>query len=441
MALAEEDCNYEVLSLQKLHTVATSLAYWVPECRLVPCESEHECDGYRCRCSFQCVWTQDGEMHYAIRRHQEPVLSDHFPIANRRIQKAMAALQAKLNHEKEEFPFIRQNLTSISFYSSWADRPDSDCLVTIHYDAAIQDPEAWKAEAIHVCSGLFLSQVTGRSRKRITRALDGGSPIIRDTLWLVSRNDSKEWRVSLRAPTRDDDVDCPVVRTVRYEKPEEAFFHPNATAMCHALEWMLRRLTLIIGHNINNHSNKGSCLLELYCGCGAHTVALMQTNLLQKIVAVELDERLVEACRRNVALNATTTTTSTTVNDDDDTDEERCGVTTAVEVVSADAGVWARREVLSAQSKNGRGCGSSSSFDILLVDPPRQGLDANVIRMAKLPHGSFRHFLYISCGRDALVRDLAILSSDFEVVDCTLVDLFPQTDAVESLVHLRRRGI
>jgi tRNA (uracil-5-)-methyltransferase len=349
-------------------------------------------------------------MHYAIRRQQEPVLADYFPIANLRIQKSMAAFQTKINHEKEAFPSLRRNLTSISFTSSWTESGDSDCLVTLHYDVAIHDLAAWKAEAFQVCIDLNLAQITGRSRKRVTRALDNGDSIIRDTLWLIFAEDPMAWKVSLtKCPKRDDDESA--IRTVKYEKPEEAFFHPNARAMCRALEWMMSRLVLI-----RCSLDRKAKLLEMYCGCGAHTIALLQTNLLEKIVAIELDERLVEACRRNFALNTIATDSAAACNE----------IATTLEIVSADAGVWARDSVAIV-----------SSFDILLVDPPRQGLDEQVCRMAK--HGNFQHVLYISCGRDALVRDLERLSDNFEVLDCTLLDLFPQTDAVESLVHLRRR--
>jgi hypothetical protein len=31
-----------------------------------------------------------------------------------------------------------------------------------------------------------------------------------------------------------------------------------------------------------------------------------------------------------------------------------------------------------------------------------------------------------------------MLSGNFEIAECTLIDLFPRTDAVESLVHLQR---
>jgi tRNA/tmRNA/rRNA uracil-C5-methylase (TrmA/RlmC/RlmD family) len=72
----------------------------------------------------------------------------------------------------------------------------------------------------------------------------------------------------------------------------------------------------------------------------------------------------------------------------------------------------------------------------LLVDPPRSGLHESVCRLA----AGVMHILYISCGHEALLRDLNILGEMFEVVDCVLLDLFPGTRSVESLVHLQRRG-
>lgn len=401
-------------SRKKLNVVAESLAPWISNCRQLACTSREQTEGYRCRCSFQCVWTDENKMHYAIRRQQEPVLlTGAFGVANVRIQEAMSGLSALLS--SEDATVLRQNLTSITFSSSWRDiqdnasiPEDSDCLVTLHYDAAIQDQSAWKDEAAQACADLSLDQITGRSRKRIIRALDTtGVPVIRDTLWLTF--DRKNWFVSCRNDKQNDggDAATTTTRIVRYEKPEGTFFHPNGAAMCQALEWMLSRVSTIC---LENKKRKAR-LLEMYSGCGAHTVALLQTDLFEKIVAIELDERLVKACRRNYELNR----------------ESGGNVTTDVEVFSADAAGWARNSLSDEES----------SFDILLVDPPRQGLSEAVCQMAC--DGSFRHFLYISCGREALVRDLGRLKYHFEVVDCTLLDLFPQTDAVESLVHLQRR--
>ena len=57
--------------------------------------------------------------------------------------------------------------------------------------------------------------------------------------------------------------------------------------------------------------------------------------------------------------------------------------------------------------------------------------------------GTFTHVIYVSCGRRALLRDLTILCGDeergFDVADLAVIDLFPGTEAVESLVHLKRR--
>lgn len=410
----ENNQDAVTFSRQKLQTVADSLSPWIAKCRQLPCQSAQDAVGYRCRCAFQCVWTESGQkMHYAIRRNQEPVLTNTFPIANARIQKAMAALRVILNSKTDgSLSCLRYNLTSISFSSSWSDDlVDSDCVVTLHYDKAIQNVTAWKAGAKRVCQTLGLTQLTGRSRRRIARALDVDTePIIRDTLWIVQNGTQpQDWKVSLDDPRQYEDLDgATTIQSVSYEKPEGAFFHPNSRAMCRALEWMLSRLSLL-ACSIPDRKVK---LLELYCGCGAHTVALLKSGLLDSIVAIEYDERLVKACHRNCALNQ--------VSADGESKDS-----STVEIILADAAVWARDNA------------SNNNFDILLVDPPRQGLDGQVCHMAV--DGQFEHFLYISCGRDALVRDLHRLSNDFQVVDCTLLDLFPQTDAVESLVYLQRR--
>ena len=208
---------------------------------------------------------------------------------------------------------------------------------------------------------------------------------------------------------------------VRYEKPETAFFHPNGRVMLQALEWLISRLQAVIDGDRPLH------MLEMYCGCGAHTVALASTGLLQSIVAVELDGRLVDACaencRRNHCLQGSTTRTP-------------------VHVVKGDAAEWAMKSRHARQRKKQVSTNNNFAFyamdyEVLLVDPPRMGLDRTVCDMAV--DGSFEHILYISCGRKALQRDLVILGEHFDVIDCTLLDLFPRTDSVESLVHLKRR--
>jgi len=77
-------------------------------------------------------------------------------------------------------------------------------------------------------------------------------------------------------------------------------------------------------------------------------------------------------------------------------------------------------------------------YSILLVDPPRMGLGETVCNFA-IQQDSFTDILYISCGRNALQQDLNRLLISYYIADCQLLDLFPRTNAVETLVHLKRR--
>jgi tRNA/tmRNA/rRNA uracil-C5-methylase (TrmA/RlmC/RlmD family) len=312
----------------------------------------------------------------------------------------------------------------------------------MHYDRVLANPDQWREQAAHLGLEIRATLITGRARKQVYRAradnVDSNEKtgaMVRDTIWLLGpmSEDSIEWSVSLTDPGRgvgtEDAIATTthyvrVVRTVWYEKPEDAFSHPNARAMCRALEWILSRLEYI-----RRNEEQGELgLLELYCGCGAHTMAIWQANLVARMMAIEMDERLVQACRRNLVLNKLHTATTAVPVDSMaiNSGSTFCdSSTTALYIVAMDAGQWASRQA------------STTEYDILLVDPPKQGLDVNVCRMAAA--GTFRHVLYISCGPEALVRDLQVLSNDFEIVDCLLLDLFPQTEAVESLVHLQRK--
>jgi tRNA/tmRNA/rRNA uracil-C5-methylase (TrmA/RlmC/RlmD family) len=107
-------------------------------------------------------------------------------------------------------------------------------------------------------------------------------------------------------------------------------------------------------------------------------------------------------------------------------------------VVQGCAGDWAkkyRQRWMKPLFSNGTA--DNYSFQILLVDPPRSGLDENVVEMMKI--GPFEHALNISCGINALQRDLEDLNQEFQVVQSLVVDLFPRTYSVETLVHLQRR--
>ena len=75
--------------------------------------------------------------------------------------------------------------------------------------------------------------------------------------------------------------------------------------------------------------------------------------------------------------------------------------------------------------------------EFVIVDPPRAGLGAEVAAaLAKLSPASIS---YVSCDPATLSRDLKVLvESGYSVGAVHLVDLFPQTFHMETVVHLSR---
>ncbi len=75
--------------------------------------------------------------------------------------------------------------------------------------------------------------------------------------------------------------------------------------------------------------------------------------------------------------------------------------------------------------------------DLVVVDPPRNGLGETVVRsLAGL--GASR-IVYVSCEPATASRDLAgLLSSGYHIEQAHVVDLFPQTFHIESVWHLAR---
>ena len=227
---------------------------------------------------------------------------------------------------------------------------------------------------------------------------------------------------------RHDDDDYVDGQVVRLFKPEGAFCHANAHVMYRALSWILSRLSCIrLRHGFDSHVR----LLELYCGCGAHTIPIAKTGLVSQIVAIEWDERLVLACQRNLIQNQLLLYQQQEPQQEQpQDDDDNNNINTMVRVLAQDAAKWASSTLRQQEQEQ---------FDVLLVDPPRQGLDESVTALALNPNSEIQDILYISCGKEALLRDLTVLTKEqFGIVDCTLLDLFPGTDSVESLMHLRR---
>lgn len=77
----------------------------------------------------------------------------------------------------------------------------------------------------------------------------------------------------------------------------------------------------------------------------------------------------------------------------------------------------------------------NNDFDVIIVDPPRSGLDKNTINF--LINSKAKRVVYVSCDIMTLVRDLNILKQDYDIREITPVDMFPNTYHVECVCVLK----
>ena len=77
------------------------------------------------------------------------------------------------------------------------------------------------------------------------------------------------------------------------------------------------------------------------------------------------------------------------------------------------------------------------NFDALVVDPPRAGLDDNLIKA--ILKTKPRKFAYVSCGMASLARNLRRLTSVYHVDYIQPIDMMPQTARCEAVVKLSLR--
>jgi 23S rRNA (uracil1939-C5)-methyltransferase len=76
-------------------------------------------------------------------------------------------------------------------------------------------------------------------------------------------------------------------------------------------------------------------------------------------------------------------------------------------------------------------------IDLMIVDPPRSGLDRAIIpHLKKIPR-----IVYVSCNPATQIRDLrALIDAGFAIVRLQAFDMFPQTSHIESAVVLERKS-
>lgn len=157
--------------------------------------------------------------------------------------------------------------------------------------------------------------------------------------------------------------------------------------------------------------NNLTAIIDLYCGVGS--IGLYVLNELRKdeisslphLLGIEIVEQAVTDAKDNAELN-----------DWDETDYD------FIHADAADSLEYLRK--------------ADSEKTLVIVDPPRKGLDKEVLSTLVV-HGP-SHLLYVSCNPATLARDLKELTTKYKVDLVQPLDMFPWTTHVETVVLMSR---
>jgi 23S rRNA (uracil1939-C5)-methyltransferase len=179
---------------------------------------------------------------------------------------------------------------------------------------------------------------------------------------------------------------------LRFRISPDAFFQTN-TEMAE----------LLYGHAVDLAALTGrETVLDLYCGIG--TIALRLALDAGRVFGVEVVERAVADAIENARLNG-------------------------IDNASFFAGDvrTAMRPLLEQSGK----------ADVVVVDPPRAGLSAKIVR--RLLEAEADRIVYVSCNPTTLAPNARqIVEAGYELRTVRPVDMFPQTPHIESVALLER---
>ncbi|MBS5942093.1 MAG: 23S rRNA (uracil(1939)-C(5))-methyltransferase RlmD [Finegoldia magna] len=140
-------------------------------------------------------------------------------------------------------------------------------------------------------------------------------------------------------------------------------------------------------------------ILDLYCGIGTTTMYIGNGN---NTIGVEVVKDAVKDANQNKKLNNLQSI-----------------------------------QFIEEKSENVVGKLTKEHFDIILVDPPRKGMDEKVVEA--IIKSTAKKLVYISCNPATLARDLKLLTENgFVVGNVKLVDMFQKTTHVEAIALIQK---
>ena len=148
---------------------------------------------------------------------------------------------------------------------------------------------------------------------------------------------------------------------------------------------------------INDYISSNEKVMDLYCGVG--TLSINSSIKSQYVLGVEIVENAIKDANLNKLLNNKNN----------------------VDFVCDDT-----RNILDK---------ITNDFDTIILDPPRNGVSSKLIE--KILEVKTSNIIYVSCNPITLIRDLKLLVNNYNIIEFKLLDMFPNTEHVESIVYLK----
>ena len=171
------------------------------------------------------------------------------------------------------------------------------------------------------------------------------------------------------------------INNIKYTIYPNAFFQVNKNGMIKLYD------------KIKEYAGSGERLLDLYCGTG--TIGIYLKDNYKYILGVEENKDAIKNAKINKKINKLDN----------------------IDFICGDASIVVK-----------------DKFDTIIVDPPRSGLSKKVIN--NLLNSGVKRIVYVSCNPDTLKQNIDDLSSKYEIIKFSIVNMFVRTKHLECVVLL-----
>lgn len=177
---------------------------------------------------------------------------------------------------------------------------------------------------------------------------------------------------------------------LRFKISPKSFFQTN-THQVHRLYNAVRELAGLTGDEV---------VYDLYTGTG--TIAQFLAGQARRVIGIEYLPEAIEDARLNASFNGIGNT------------------------------LFLAGDI--KDTLNSRLFGEYGRPDVIILDPPRAGVHADVV--SAIREARPRRIVYVSCNPATQARDLSMISDPYRITDIQPVDMFPHTHHVENIVAL-----